>query len=273
MACVRVQACRHRCWPAPSSSAPPSSVRRAAAQNETAGYYIYGVNAPTCAPGPDGEPLEQQPLPASTPSPLFDPCAWARVGAWFNRKDVQEALHAIQVRCGCLPATGCQRGRWAGSREALERSPTLGPPTLPCLQPGEDARRWKECDARALTYSLDSLLTSMVPVHEQLVKAGEAARHGGAPPPPLRTPRCRLRAPRCTPPHSPLPHPPPPASARPGLRALVFSGDSDGIVPTLSSRSWVETLGLPTAGELRPWVDTFTGQVGRRPDTAWQRVG
>lgn len=39
------------------------------------------------------------PLPgAGPPNPLFDPCAWARVGAWFNRQDVQEAIHAIQVR-------------------------------------------------------------------------------------------------------------------------------------------------------------------------------
>lgn len=41
----------------------------------------------------------------------------------------------------------------------------------PC-QPGEAARKWKECDARALTYSVESLLTSMIPVHEALIKDG-----------------------------------------------------------------------------------------------------
>lgn len=147
---------------------------RAVAQNETAGYYIYGTNAPLCVPGPDGEPLEQQPKPPSTPSPLFDPCAWARVGAWFARQDVQEALHAIQVRraaCSCRAPVWADE--WAGRRVTL----SVDHPASP-LQPGEDARPWQECDARAITYSLDSLLTSMVPVHEQLVKAGEAAWSG-----------------------------------------------------------------------------------------------
>lgn len=41
------------------------------------------------------------------------------------------------------------------------------------MQPGEAARKWKECDARALTYSLESLLTSMIPVHKEMVKEGE----------------------------------------------------------------------------------------------------
>lgn len=41
------------------------------------------------------------------------------------------------------------------------------------MQPGEAARKWKECDARALTYSLDSLLTSMIPVHKEMVNEGE----------------------------------------------------------------------------------------------------
>lgn len=42
---------------------------------------------------------------------------------------------------------------------------------------------------------------------------------------------------------------------------MVFSGDSDGVVPTLSSRSWVESLGLPVKAALRPWVDPATGEV------------
>ncbi len=42
---------------------------------------------------------------------------------------------------------------------------------------------------------------------------------------------------------------------------LVISGDTDGVVPTLSSRSWVESLGLPVKQALRPWVDAATGEV------------
>lgn len=42
---------------------------------------------------------------------------------------------------------------------------------------------------------------------------------------------------------------------------MVISGDSDGVVPTLSSRSWVESLGLPVKQALRPWVDAATGEV------------
>lgn len=55
------------------------------------------THAPSCAPRPSC----WIPVPgAGLPNPLFDPCASARVGAWFNRQDVQEALHAIQVWVG-----------------------------------------------------------------------------------------------------------------------------------------------------------------------------
>lgn len=58
-------------------------------------------------------------------------------------------------------------------------------------------------------------------------------------------------------------HPPLPSFPRrpSGLRALVFSGDRDGVVPTRSTRSWVESLDLPPAGDLRPWMDATTNEV------------
>ncbi|KAL4452545.1 hypothetical protein ABPG75_008207 [Micractinium tetrahymenae] len=152
---------------------------RDAALAEAGGYQLYGVNAPLCVLRPDGTPQEPQPDWQDLPNPLYDPCSHHRVRAYMRRQDVQEALHAIQ--------------------------------------PGAQARNWTECDARAISYEVESLLDSMLPVH-----------------------RANLEA---------------------GMRVLIYSGDTDGVVPTLGTRSWVEALGLHPAAPLRTWADKQTGEV------------
>jgi serine carboxypeptidase-like clade 2 len=152
---------------------------RDAALKEMGGYDQYGMSAPKCLLGADGQPLREQPRATEIPSATFDPCAPQRLKAYFNRADVQEALHVIKR--------------------------------------GQEALPWTACNSRGITYSYDSLATSMLPVHRKLLDAG--------------------------------------------LRALVFSGDQDGVVPTRSSRSWVESLDLLAAGDFRPWVDTATNET------------
>ena len=56
---------------------------------------------------------------------------------------------------------------------------------------------------------------------------------------------------------------------------MVYSGDSDAVVPTRSSRSWVESLGLRPAGEHRPWLDAATNEArgdGAGLPRAWGRA-
>lgn len=58
-----------------------------------------------------------------------------------------------------------------------------------------------------------------------------------------------------------------------GFRVLIYSGDTDGVVPTLATRLWVESLGLKPSAQLRPWVDPEQGEVGALPQAeAWTSV-
>jgi hypothetical protein len=49
-----------------------------------------------------------------------------------------------------------------------------------------------------------------------------------------------------------------------GLRALVYSGTADYVVPFTGSRAWVYGLGLPTAKPWRAWSIPGSKQVGFR---------
>lgn len=42
------------------------------------------------------------------------------------------------------------------------------------------------------------------------------------------------------------------------LKILIFSGDVDGIVPVMGTRSWLASLQLPVRQEWRPWY-SLTG--------------
>ncbi|CAG9461316.1 unnamed protein product [Pedinophyceae sp. YPF-701] len=47
----------------------------------------------------------------------------------------------------------------------------------------------------------------------------------------------------------------------PDINVAIFSGDMDGIVPTLGTRLWVQELGLEVKQHWQPWLDR-EGQVG-----------
>ena len=49
------------------------------------------------------------------------------------------------------------------------------------------------------------------------------------------------------------------------LRILIFSGDVDGIVPVMGTRSWLASLQLPVLQVCRPW-DSLTGASFRLTD-------
>lgn len=44
------------------------------------------------------------------------------------------------------------------------------------------------------------------------------------------------------------------------LRILIFSGDVDGSVPVMGTRSWLASLHLPIKQEWRPWY-SLTGTL------------
>jgi len=50
------------------------------------------------------------------------------------------------------------------------------------------------------------------------------------------------------------------------LRMMFFSGDSDGVVPTLGTKNWIRKLSWPTVEDWRPWYadsDQVAGYIER----------
>ena len=45
-------------------------------------------------------------------------------------------------------------------------------------------------------------------------------------------------------------------AVEPPLSMLVFSGDVDGIVPTIGTRRWIAALDLPIKRPWRPWTSS-----------------
>jgi serine carboxypeptidase-like clade II len=97
---------------------------------------------------------------------FFEPCLDDYVSAYMNRHDVQDALHAD---------TGYKMGR-----------------------------TWYSCSP-TLQYSQQSLLSSMLPVYQDLVSQ----------------------------------------TGKDALHIIVYSGDVDAIVPVTGTRLWIDALGLP----------------------------
>ena len=124
---------------------------------------------------------------AGPPNPLFDPCASARVGAWFNRQDVQEAIHAIQVcggaSCVCsrLPASYAADACHVCSASLLVHAPLRSPEENP-------AHHWAQLSLRAPTTKLKPVLFADVP---PMLMSCYAAGRGGT----------QVEGVRCTGPH------------------------------------------------------------------------
>lgn len=185
----------------------------------------------------------------------YDPCIGDEVEAFLNDERAQRALHA-DPSLGAIPG---------GSR---------GP------DPETGKAGWSDCTGR-IDYSRHDLLTSMLPLYARLVGArgasAEAARaeddgskstteQDAEPGGPAgqwasdalaavkagkATKEQRIRAGWLQ------------AAADSALRMWVYSGDTDGIVPVLGTRRWVEGMKLPVAKEWRAWKDG-EGQVGGR---------
>lgn len=39
-----------------------------------------------------------------------------------------------------------------------------------------------------------------------------------------------------------------------GYQMLVYSGTTDGVIPTIGTRIWIDSLGWPTTSAWQPWV-------------------
>jgi serine carboxypeptidase-like clade 2 len=179
----------------------------------------------------------------------YDPCIGDEVEAFLNDPDVQKALHADPA-LGAIPGgSGGGGGAQGGGGQ------------------GKNAT-WSDCTDR-IDYSRADLLSSMLPLYARLTGArgvdegpdGEeepggaggkwaaealaAAKAGTA------TREAAVRAAWLR------------AAAASSLRMWVYSGDTDGIVPVLGTRRWVEGMGLPVAEGWRAWTDA-EGQVGGR---------
>ena len=50
---------------------------------------------------------------------------------------------------------------------------------------------------------------------------------------------------------------------------LVFSGDVDGIVPTIGTRRWIAALDLPVKHPWRPWTSS-TGAAPLILGSCWE---
>jgi serine carboxypeptidase-like clade 2 len=234
--------------------------------------------APSSSSSPPRSPMASQPAhdsrqstPNDRPAPApggrdrkrrYDPCIGDEVEAFLNDARVQGALHAD-------PALGAIPG---GSR---------GP------DPESGRPGWSDCTGR-IDYSRDDLLTSMLPLYARLVGArgaevreasggaavsaeekqdtskttAEEAEPGGragqwaadalaAVKAGKATKEQRIRAGWLQ------------AAAQSALRMWVYSGDTDGIVPVLGTRRWVEGMQLPVSRGWRAWKDG-DGQVGGR---------
>ncbi|XP_038979971.1 serine carboxypeptidase-like 31 [Phoenix dactylifera] len=99
----------------------------------------------------------------------YDPCLDGYTTSFYNRPDVQKALHASD---------------------------------------GHNIRNWSICNKQIFNEWKDSM-PSVLPIYKKLIAGG--------------------------------------------LRIWVYSGDTDGRVPVLSTRYCLDTLGLPTVGPWRPW--------------------
>eukprot|EP00887_Chlorella_sp_A99_P007273 scaffold2.g7273.t1 len=114
---------------------PDCAKYRDQAYAESAAVDLYGLDAPLCLMGADGAPLEAQPrTEGGWVARGYDPCLANQVQVYMNRTDVQTAMHAIQ--------------------------------------PGEAPRPWSDCTPQAFSYSVDSLITSMIPVYKELLCEG-----------------------------------------------------------------------------------------------------
>ncbi|PSC75376.1 Aldo keto reductase [Micractinium conductrix] len=176
---------------------------RDAALRETASINLYGLNGFRCAmqpgyvpPGLKGvlplagdeaslelgvSPVAFQPgRPAGPPNPYYDACVSYRAWEWLNNPEVQEALHAIG--------------------------------------PEEDAREFRSCDPSAVTFSLEDMLTSVVPVYRSLINSS--------------------------------------------VPILIYSGTTDAVMPSVGTRTWVESMQLPVAKRIQAYKDPVGDTVG-----------
>ena len=140
---------------------------------------MHAVWAPLCIPTVWHLP---PPPCAGPPNPLFDPCASARVGAWFNRQDVQEAIHAIQV-CGGAYCVCSRLPALCAGEACLVCSASLHLVHAPQRSPEENtAHRWAQLSLRATAAHLracaDVLPLLLLCSRARRRASGRSAMHG-----------------------------------------------------------------------------------------------
>ncbi|KAL4437083.1 hypothetical protein ABPG75_004222 [Micractinium tetrahymenae] len=265
---------------------------RDAALRETSQLNMFGLGAPRCympanftMPGDRGIlPLEgdiasvdpevlpnafQPPAasrPGGAPNPYFDPCLSYRAAVYLGDAEVQQALHAIGVsepwrRLGRKGAASNRRGQHMQKHQVDNRPALLfcsGRGAAGAWQPGAAVRIWPvvaapmpglpACHAR-------------LPVRLPALQPDEAAKPWRACDPS----EVRYSLPDMLTSMLPIYT----SLINSSLPILVYSGVSDATVPTVGTRTWVESLRLQPAAAWAPLKDQANEASLDGIDVAW----